>query len=383
VGKVCNGVRVAQRAWPLALCVLQLMLPAQGCTAPDFADDDDRDGTIEESEAHDAAPGELEDAKARVGSDAAAEESDAGNDTAAGMLDGSTSPATDAASSDVVTVANDAAQGTDPGSDASVASTLPSWALPLIGTYAKRSVTLSYDDGPLVLGYPAINTRNVELSVLTISQRGNELEASQQLCAFEVVATDGTRFYLKNPAGVPKLTGSIRLAAPDTFSSDTMVQNLGFDPERGSSCGTSGRRMRYPDQTWSSAMCECRASALPDGLNDCRVVDGDSDSRAGITGRGQFLSSAFSDVLFVFQYSTTFVDGQIKADRAHELKERRTMGQECVNASIDYCGFGNNTLCPGESTTKLIHQEVVTCASLSEAEFGALPPFPSPVRDCR
>jgi hypothetical protein len=59
------------------------------------------------------------------------------------------------------------------------------------------------------------------------------------------------------------------------------------------------------------------------------------------------------------------------------------MEQECINASIDYCGFGNNTLCPGESTTKLIHREGVTCASLTEAEFGALPALPSPARDCR
>lgn len=367
---------------PLAAVLAQLMFAPLGCTTPRFVNDEaDRDAQDDDNGGPDDAHGEPEDAGADHESDAGPPaDGDAGADLSTSMLDGAV-PANDAApQADATSGDPDAGQRLEAGAG----STLPSWALPLIGTYAKRSVTFSYDDASIAI-FGAINTRNVEYSILTISQRGNELELSLEMCAFRVVGSDSSEFYFKNPAGMPKLTGRIVLGAPNSFSSERMVQSLGFDPARGTSCGASGRRTKYPDQTWSSAMCECRASPLPDSLNDCRVIDGDSDARPGITGRGGFTSASPTDVVLAFQYALTFSDGQVRPDQAHELHELRTQSQECLNDSLtsgDGCNFGNNTLCP-DGTTKLLHREGVTCANFPEDAFEPLPGLPSPVKDCR
>jgi hypothetical protein len=364
----------------------QLALASSACTDPTFVDEGaDRDARVDEQidEEQNAAPSEPEGATPDQGKDAAPSTMmDAGAEPTSGLLDGASVSMDDASSElDALDSGEDAARGADGGAEVEAGAALPSWALPLIGTYAKRSVTFSYDDASIAWG--PINTRNVEYSILTISQRGDELELSIELCAFRVLGTDTSEFYFKNPAGMPKLSGHIMLGAAGTFSSERMVQPLGFDPARGSSCGVSGRRTRYADQSWSSAMCECRASTLPDSLNDCRVIDGDSDGRPGITGRGGFISASPTDVVLAFQYALTLADGKIKADKAHELRELRTQSQECLNASADQCNFGNNTLCATGSTTKLLHREGVSCANFPEDEFGALPALPATPNDCR
>lgn len=389
MARVRGGVQIQRspfvrgRGWArfALLGVGLLVLCASGCTNPTFAEPDaqadDEDAQVEESDTHEVGQSEED---SGLGSDDAAPPSvmDAGGGGTSPELDAASRTANDAATQGDVVMADDHDDSiADAGADAGA---LPSWALPLIGKYAKRSVTFSYDTGGIL---EPLNTRNVEHSILTISQRGDKLALSIELCAFRVVGTDSSTFYFKNPGGMPKLTGNILLGAPNTFSSERMVHSLGFDPARGASCGASGKRTRYPDQTWSSAMCDCSPSPLPDSLDDCRVIDGDSDSRPGVTGRGNFISASLSDVVMTFQYALTFSDGQIKEDKTHELRELRTQTQSCLNFNADACSFGNNTLCATGGTTKLLPREDATCANFPEADFGALPNLPSPVNDCR
>lgn len=368
----------------LLACFAPLAVGGSGCTQPTFASGDanvDRGDTeVDEDDARDAAPSDEADTGPSPDDDDAGLPSmmDTGVGLSPSSLDGGALAGDARTQADAMNSTEDAGPNPGVGTDGGAGSPLPSWALPLIGKYAKRSVTFSYDAN----GFSILNTRNVEYSILTISQRGEELAISIELCAFRANGTDSSIFYIKNPAGMPKLTGRIVLGAPNTFSSERMVHTLGFDPGR-ATCGAGGKLTRYADQSWSAPMCECLGSPLPDSLNDCRVIDGDSDSRPGITGRGNFVSASLSDVVMTFQYAVTFVEGQVKTDQTHELREVRTQSQACLNPDSDACNFGNNTLCSMGATTKLLHREDATCANFPEGDFDALPPLPSTVRDCR
>jgi hypothetical protein len=279
-------------------------------------------------------------------------------------------------------LAADARVDAAPSQDGQVVNVLPAWALPLVGTYGKRSETFSYDDA----SNPAINTRNVEVTLVKIAQNGSELEFRSQLCSY-VVSIKGAQgtppLIFKNPAGIPPLTGRLKLGTTNTFSSEPMLQHLGFDPARGTSC-SAGRRTKFEDQSWvTAATCECYPTTVPEHVDDCRVIDGDGDGKPGITTRGPSpLGTTVFDYALAFDYSITIVDGQIKGNQLHELREIRAQEPSCINAINDGCGVGNNQLCPG-GATRLIHlDDQATCATLNTGDFGPSEPFPGEP-DCR
>lgn len=267
--------------------------------------------------------------------------------------------------------------GANPPVDPGDAQGLPAWARPLLGTYVKRSTDFSYDDNPS----PPINTRNVELSVVRVTQDGSALAWTSQLCSY-VVTIKGepntAPLNFPNAAGMPPLKGRLVLSEPGTFSSAPMLQHLGFDPQRGTGCDVGNRRPKFEDQVWiSGATCACYATSVPEHIDDCRVIDGDADGKAGIIARGPSpLGTTVASYSMVFDYSVTISDGKIKPDRTHELREVRAQQPGCINRSVDNCSFGNNQLCPGVTTRLLPVDDGVTCATLNMGDFGPAEPFP-------
>ena len=276
----------------------------------------------------------------------------------------------------------DAGAGALPGGDP-LGGALPRWALPLVGTYAVRSVTFSFDDAVR----PPINTRNVELSLLTIVQRADELWLRRQMCSY-VVSIEGAQgsppLYFKSAASTLPMEGRIVLATNEAFGTEPILQHLGFDPTRSACEPGSIRRPKYEDQTWiTGASCVCYATSVPEHTDDCRVIDGDGDLKPGITANGPSpLGTTVTDYVMVFDYAVTIVDGQLKPNRAHELREVRAQQPACINTASDGCSFGNNELCPGGSTRLLPVDEQATCATLNLGDFGPPDPFPPEV-DCR
>lgn len=254
---------------------------------------------------------------------------------------------------------------------------LPAWARPLLGTYIKRSTDFSYDDNPS----PPLNTRNVDLSVVKVTQNGDALEWSSQLCSY-VVTIKGqpntSPLSFPNAVGTPPLKGRLVLSEPGTFSSAPMLQHLGFDPLRGTGCDAGNRRPKFDDQTWiSGATCTCYATSVPEHIDDCRVIDGDADGKAGIIARGPSpLGTSVSNYAMVFDYSVTISQGTVKPDRTHELRETRAQQPGCINRAVDSCSFGNNQLCPGTITRLLPVDDAVTCATLNMGDFGPAELFP-------
>jgi hypothetical protein len=353
-------------------------LGAFACTKPTFVEDAGMDHHAASDDQPGEGDGEMMDEERDATSDPArANDAESavmsGDASAAVASDGSTSVVQDASAP-----ASDAGTNvsTD-GSDAATGGALPDWARPLIGSYAKRSVTFSYEET-----VPVFNTRNVEDSILTIAQNGDALEASIKLCSYEVQAMGLMPVYFKNTAGMQPRKGHILLGTANTFTSEPMPQQLGFDRAR-ADCNGSAHRMKYPDQTWIKGLqCDCSAARLPDSLTDCRVTDGDGDGNAGITLRAQFSPVAvLSDAVIAFESSVTFVAGQVMANKDHTVSELRSQGQSCLDPDNDSCNLGNNQLCAG-GTTKLIAQEQVSCSNFPAAAFGALPDYPSKVEVC-
>lgn len=267
------------------------------------------------------------------------------------------------------------------GADPTVApvdtSGLPGWARPLLGTYIKRSTDFSYDDNPT----PPINTRNVELSVVRVTENGGQLEWTSQLCSYVVTIKGQPNtppLSFPNATDTPPLKGRLILSEPGTFSSAPMLQHLGFDPQRGTGCDAGNRRPKFVDQTWiSGATCTCYATSVPEHVDDCRVIDGDGDGKAGVVARGPSpLGTSVSTYAMVFDYAVTIRDGKVKPDRTHELREVRAQQPACINRAVDNCSIGNNQLCPGSTTRLLPVDDAVTCATLNMGDFGPAELFP-------
>jgi hypothetical protein len=372
---------VPRRAGPVVLGLACFALGAEACTDPSFPDDL-HDASVAETDGGDDAPD---------GGDAPSSRLDAalGGDDGAqrgAEEDASPAPQQDGASPSDAGAAGEAGQATpaDAEAGAPAASALPTWAKDLPGTYAKRSVTFSYDES---LGTAGGNTRNVEHSIITITENGDELEVSMQLCDFtvELESSSSPPVSFKHVSAVAPVVGHIVLEPPNGFSSEPMLLHLGFEPTRGNSCGASGRRDKFEEQSWiTGPSCTCSASALPTGINDCRLTDSDGDGKPAVTARGQYLplTTMLSDIVLVFDISVTFVEGRVATNGRHDLHEVRAQAASCVNASVDYCNVGNNELCPAGFARLIPLTEGATCAELDRGAFGPPDGFPVDV-DCR
>lgn len=290
----------------------------------------------------------------------------------------------DAASEDAASAPSDGGEPMLSNSEAGAAGGLPSWALELVGTYAKRSVTFSYDD----YVPPPTNTQNVEHAIVKIAQQNDKLRVTMQPCEYTVAlkGDSGSPVAFKYPDRFPPLTGDILIGDDDTFVSSPMISHLGFDPVRGGGC-TNGRRAPYEDQPWLMDSCQCFAGVLPGMQTDCRVTDTDGDNRSGITMLNPGpITGRYTDVSIVFDYAVTISKGELKSGKRVEWSETRTQSQACINASVDLCSVGNNQLCPGGTTMLIRLSEQVTDAGCEALDKGLFPPagnsWPEPI-DCR
>lgn len=379
-----RGKRVcAALAWCAAISLGQL-----GCTEPHFRDDAGAEGDVDSGEDDGGDAQETRDGSSPVragqaGPDAAQHVLDAG----VRMSEGGGRDAEQATSLEAGSDTSDA--GTSPISDAGGGPTnIPQWALALVGTFAKRSVTFSYDDYVSGSQKP-FNTRNVELSLVRIAQNGSQLDLTIQLCGYVVsVQNDNRVVAFKNAPLTPPLKGRIVLGEANHFSSageggapgTEMLSHLGFDPSssRTSMCAPGSRRPKFEDQKWitSSAYCQCYGSSIPDDADDCRVIDSDGDGQPGIAANGPSPLSGTFDYVMLFDYAVKIVAGEFSGDpqAAPSWQEVRRQTQSCILA--DGCGVGNNLLCPGGTTLLQRKAAATTCADFTAGDFGPLDNWP-------
>jgi hypothetical protein len=261
-----------------------------------------------------------------------------------------------------------------PPSDAATLDPVPSWAKPLLGRFAKRSVFFAYD----VAG--SIITVTVDVSLIDISASANgQLELTGQPCAFRVYWSDGGASYtLLKPQALPPFHMWLSLGQAPHFSSDTASLYMGYDPSRQSRCTGSASADKFEDQSWlTTGRCACTTApeVLPTEANDCRVTDPERDGRPGVTLDGA--GFAF-DINAALNTTLKFTDGEVRVDGEHVLREQRTRNVACLGS----CFSMNESLCPGGETQLRPLPANATCAeALAKVDPLAYPPVPT--KDCR
>lgn len=257
------------------------------------------------------------------------------------------------------------------------AEPLPGWARPLVGRYLKRAVSLLYDE---VIGQPVISVDN---SLVVISETTpGKLEMKVRVCSFSSQWSDAAaRLQVVHPDTFPEATLHVLLGEAPHFSTDKVIQAVGYDPVRQTACsGGVSRVKKSPDQTWilgSTCTCADLPELLPLQASDCRVVDPDGDAQPGILLHGTGLAS---DLSVALNRSLKVAEGVVRADREHVLREEFAQNSACL-------GFG----CPPLSTpvpcsvlTELIPLRGASDACAEVVALSQSTPVPAlPLKDCK
>lgn len=343
--------------------------------------ENDRDGQLSDPivdaashapETH--APDAITSVAGNRGQDAGDTRHDAGAVAAEAGPAGDANPASDAAPASVTDAVVLAPDSGPAQPDAGPAASIPAWAEHLLGRYAKRSMYFAYD-----LNTGGI-TVTLDTSLVTISEAApGQLEMLSQQCFYNVYRADGGgTFTLLKPESLPPLKGWISLGPEPHFSTETVLQHMGYDPTRQSRCSAnSSYATKYEDQKWLTTRCTCSAApeVLPTAANDCRVSDPDMDEQPGVFFKGTGWASDMSAVL---NTTRKISDGEVRIDREHVLREQRTRNVAC----LVQCPPLNEQLCPGGETLMRPLPANATCAdAVNEVNPIAYPVVPE--RDCR
>jgi hypothetical protein len=201
---------------------------------------------------------------------------------------------------------NDAAvpsQPTDAGMqsdqvDAAVAAqkpAFPSWATPLLGTYAVQAHSFSFDNFANLV--KAIS-RLEEISLVHIERVGETTEMRSKLCIY---AAQGQNDDLRmtDPSGLPEVRRALAFGEDKSWTTDALPWGIGYSREVPTECiGKENQQVarRPGQQAWlTGSTCLCPSSAqVGPRVDDCRVSDPDNDGKPGLTftmkGRGAYLA---------------------------------------------------------------------------------------------
>lgn len=167
---------------------------------------------------------------------------------------------------------------TSPASSANptVPSRLPTWAQPLLGSYAVR--TDAFSQSPLG---PMLGDR--QLALAEFVEKDGALELRTRLCS-KRTSSLGLTVYLASPESFPEQRQKVVLANGG-WSTEPATFAAGYERQGYPACsGKRGQRVtKRPEQTWIRApTCVCYASGDEPSYDDCRVTDPDRDGAPGL-----------------------------------------------------------------------------------------------------
>jgi hypothetical protein len=204
------------------------------------------------------------------------------------------------------------------GATVQLASAMPDWALPLLGSYVARSYSFAQDK----LG---ARVRVREFFLMEIVETGGpdaHVELQLQLCdSFgEGTAADvRTVFPLLATRRVHRvLFGDNRWATQVPTFVDGFTRAM---PER--CLGKEGTAVpKDPAQTWivgSTCLCPASIDAAPNKAEDCRIIDQDGDTKPGSTLGvvPKIFPLGPADLFVTTVNQTTFVNGTVADDGHH------------------------------------------------------------------
>jgi len=230
-------------------------------------------------------------------------------DGRAGLDDASHTPEADAAA--------DASAAPPAPTDGGESVPLPAWAEPLVGRFAFRVHSLSYDTLDIV-------SAGEELWLGEIVRDAAGLELRSETCQ-AIVTSSVLRIQMHEPSALGQQRRRVVLGDHE-WSTDASAAYAGYTHALPDDCvGSPAQPIpRRTVQSWlpgSTCRCPASADAVPT-LEDCRIGDPDGDGQPGMTLdlQGQLAgrpSGLDTRAHVVIDSRTHFVGGRIDAKGAH------------------------------------------------------------------
>jgi hypothetical protein len=254
------------------------------------------------------------------------------------------------------------------GATVQLASSLPDWAAPLLGSYAARSYSFAQDKlGARIrareyLRIEIVETSgadpHVELRLHMCDSLGDGETADTQVVAPELTTVRVHRVLFGNQSWatqVPAFADGFTLALPERC------------------VGKEGNRVpKDPGQSWivgNTCLCPASVDAAPSDAEDCRIIDQDGDLKPGSTMeiRPKVLGLGPAKLFVATVNQTTFVNGTVGSDGRHHsaqlVVDQRGWQLGCEPACTDISS--TPPVCPPErSKLELVRSELGSCSEL-------------------
>lgn len=247
------------------------------------------------------------------------------------------------------------------GGQVELASSIPSWATPLLGRYAARTYSFAQDD------FAAL-TRVREFTLIDIVEleKGSasaHVELQLHLCDSFAEGTAGN--IVVNRPDLTSVRNHRVLFGDQSWATQAAATTDGFTRQLPQRCqGKAGTMVdKDPAQSWiAGSKCRCPASfdAVPT-KDDCRVIDQDQDGNVGSTLHFHPLVFGLGDSdLFVGTINqTTFVNGTVGS-----------AGRHGAQLSVDQ--FGYQFDCSPAGCADISKTPAACPPALNKAEFVRL-----------
>jgi hypothetical protein len=208
------------------------------------------------------------------------------------------------------------------GGQVELASSMPSWATPLLGRYAARSYAFSQDKaGSLNRAREYVLVDIVELEQ---GSANAHVELQLQLCDSFVEGTAG-EIAVVSPLKTVRRDNRV-LFGDHSWTTQAAAATDGYVRALPARCeGHAGTLVgKDPAQTWiAGAQCRCPSSfeAVPT-LDDCRIVDSDDDGNPGATLHlhPKVLGLGDTDLYVATINQNTFVSGTVGSAGRHSAQ---------------------------------------------------------------
>jgi len=260
-------------------------------------------------------------------------------------------------------------------------STVPKWAIPLIGRYATRSFAFKQDQYGTV-------TRAEQLAIVEFALDGPGMTLRSKTC-LSLGDNKTAQLRVVDPGSLPERLEQVVFSELErSWSTIGSTYVVGFTRQPTAACeGKQGQSTPKTEaQAWlTGSTCRCVAAAEKPTKDDCRVLDPDHDKKPGLSFMLKGFSSSLLDgtLYGASESDTHYVGGKVGAEG--------TAPTASINAADRNYQFGCDsatcfeiadlgTPCPiALSQVRFIHLDEATTTTCADVAANVNTLFPSAV----
>lgn len=201
-----------------------------------------------------------------------------------------------------------------PDGEPPVVSTVPAWALPLVGRYATRWFAFKQDDFGTVV-------RAEQLAIVEFALEGKGMTLRSKLC-LSTGDTSIAQLRLVDASGLPERREQVMFSDLErSWSTEGPTYATGFTLEQPEICASKqGQSVpKTAAQAWlSGATCRCTSPGEEPLVDDCRILDPDRDQKPGSTYTLKGFTSSLADetIYAATETDSHYVNGKVGVDGA-------------------------------------------------------------------